>query len=117
MKNKFLLLLLMGTSIYTHAANFDDWTNEDFCRWIDAISIPEPILSEIEIRKIACTTSVEPSVSSIRPQVTPVSSVTTVQYPITTEHGTLFPSPSSQRSSHTRSADKFTFRINYKIKL
>ena len=84
------------------AQNFDDWSNEDLCRWIDAVIVPDPILSEIEVRELVCFSNSELNEVSI-------------QEPYISEYGTVFPSPKIKQHNHSNSGLKFIF--NYKITL
>ncbi len=84
------------------AQNFDDWSNEDLCRWIDAVIVPDPILSEIEVRELVFFSNSELNEVSI-------------QEPYRSENGTVFPSPKIKQHNHSNSGLKFIF--NYKITL
>ena len=88
----------------SYAKTFDDWSNEDLCRWIDALQVPEPILLEIEIRDLVCLDN---------PEIIEVST----QEPVSSEHGTLFPSPSSQNNPNKNTGSGIKFIFNYKVKL
>ena len=106
MKIKYLLVFiscLFGVSL---ANNLDDWSNEDLCRWVEAVSVPDPILLEIEVRELACFSNLDVSDNSI-------------QEPYATEHGTVFPSPSpsSNNGSNKNSVSGIRFIFNYRVKL
>lgn len=102
MKKIFLSIFLICLSVMSSAQNFDDWSNEDLCRWIDAVIVPDPILSEIEVRELVCFSNSELNEVSI-------------QEPYISEHGTVFPSPKIKQNNHSSSGLKFIF--NYKITL
>ena len=102
MKKIFLSIFLICLSVMSSAQNFDDWSNEDLCRWIDAVIVPDPILSEIEVRELVCFSNSELNEVSI-------------QEPYISEHGTVFPSPKIKQHNHSNSGLKFIF--NYKITL
>ena len=102
MKKIFLSISLICLSVMSSAQNFDDWSNEDLCRWIDAVIVPDPILSEIEVRELVCFSNSELNEVSI-------------QEPYISEHGTVFPSPKIKQNNHSSSGLKFIF--NYKITL
>ena len=102
MKKIFLSIFLICLSVMSSAQNFDDWSNEDLCRWIDAVIVPDPILSEIEVRELVCFSNSELNEGSI-------------QEPYLSEHGTVFPSPKIKQNNHSSSGLKFIF--NYKITL
>ena len=84
----------------SHANYLDDWTNEDFCRWMDANSIPEHISDEMYKRKVVCDNDSDLTKLSI-------------QKIYTEEDGTIFPSPKIKKSLKP----KLQFRLNYKITL
>lgn len=104
MKKLIMLLTLLGMCSSSYAKDFDDWSNEDLCRWIDALQVPDPILMEIEIRNLVCLA---------KPEIIEAS----IQEPVTSEHGTLFPSPSSQNNSNKNTGSGIRFIFNYKVKL
>ncbi len=104
MKNLIIFIYLISISANVVAKGLDDWTNEDLCRWIDALQIPDPILLEIEVRDIVCLTN---------PGIVEAS----IQEPYATEHGTVFPSPSSKKGSNKNSGSGIRFIFNYKVKL
>jgi len=99
---KYLFLFLICLLSTSYANYLDDWTNEDFCRWMDAEIIPEHISDEIYARKLVCLNNSE--VTELTSQATYVS-----------ENGTVFPSP--KPSANAKHESGFTFRINYKITL
>ena len=102
MKKIFLSIFLICLSVMSSAQNFDDWSNEDLCRWIDAVIVPDPILSEIQVRELVCFSNSELNEVSI-------------QESYISEHGTVFPSPKIKQNNHSSSGLKFIF--NYKITL
>jgi len=98
---KFIVVLFMSTLLSLSHANFlDDWTNEDFCKWMDANSIPEHISDEMYKRKVVCDNDSDLTKLSI-------------QKIYTEEDGTIFPSPKIKKSLKP----KLQFRLNYKITL
>ena len=104
MKKLLIVLTFLGMCSASYADTFDDWSNEDLCRWVDALQVPDPILLEIEIRDLVCLAN---------PEIIEVS----IKEPVSSEHGTLFPSPSSQNNSHTNTGSGIRFIFNYKFKL
>ena len=97
-----IFITLVSISANAVAKVLDDWSNEDLCRWIDAVIVPEPILSEIEVRELVCFSNSE------------LNEVSTQESYIS-EHGTVFPSPKIKQNNHSNSGLKFIF--NYKITL
>ena len=104
MKKMIILVTCLGFWSVSHAKSFDDWSNEDLCRWIDAVQVPDPILLEIEVRDLVCLSN---------PEIIEAS----IQEPYASEHGTVFPSPSSNNASNKNSGSGVRFIFNYKIKL
>ena len=104
MKKLILLLILISAFSVSVAESLDDWSNEDLCRWTDAISIPDSILLEIEFRDLACLNA---------PEIFEVS----IQEPYISEHGTVFPSPASLNRSNNHSGNGIRFIFNYKVTL
>jgi len=104
MKKLIILITFLSLWSVSHAESFDDWSNEDLCRWIDAVQVPDPILLEIEVRDLVCLSN---------PQIIEVS----IQEPYASEHGTVFPSPSSNNASNKNSGSGIRFIFNYKVKL
>ena len=100
MKKIIILIAFLGLWSVSHAKSFDDWSNEDLCRWIDAVQVPEPILLEIEVRDLVCLSN---------PEIIEAS----IQEPYASEHGTVFPSPSSNKNS----GSGIRLIFNYKVKL
>jgi len=100
MKKLIILITFLGFYSVSYANSFDDWSNEDLCRWIDAVQVPDPILLEIEVRDLVCLSNPE------------VIEVTTIE-PFASENGTLFPSSSSNKNS----GNGIRFIFNYKVKL
>ena len=103
MKN-LIFIAFLGLSTVSYAKSFDDWSNEDLCRWIDAVQVPDPILLEIEDRDLLCLSN---------SQIIEVS----IKEPYASEHGTVFPSPSSNNTSNINSGNGIRFIFNYKVKL
>jgi hypothetical protein len=102
---KQLLLLFLSTQINFSYANYlDDWTNEDLCRWMDAVSIPEHISDEMYARKVICFNDSE--AIELKTNSSNVN-----------ENGAVFPSPSPAVSPKVKPDNGFTFRVNYKITL
>jgi hypothetical protein len=81
MKKLIILITFLGFYSVSYAKSFDDWSNEDLCRWIDAVQVPDPILLEIEVRDLVCLSN---------PEIIEAS----IQEPYASEHGTVFPSAS-----------------------
>ena len=104
MKKLIILITFLGSWSVSHAKSFDDWSNEDLCRWIDADKVPEPILLEIKVRELVCLSNSQIIEASI-------------QEPYASEHGTVFPSPSSNNASNKNSGSGIRFIFNYKVKL
>ena len=50
-----LLLLSIGVTSISHAALFDDWSDNQLCEWMDQPSPPEIIESLVNKRKISCS--------------------------------------------------------------
>ena len=101
---KIILIAFIGLSTVSYANSFDDWSNEDLCRWIDAVQVPDPILLEIKVRDLVCLSNSE---------IIEVS----IQEPYASDHGTVFPSPSSNNASNKNSGSGVRFIFNYKVKL
>ena len=95
MKKSIILLTFLGMCSASYAKTFDDWSNEDLCRWVDALQVPDPILMEIEIRDLVCQSS---------PEIIEVS----IKESTPSEHGTLFPSPSTNKNTNTVSYTHLT---------
>ena len=104
MKKLIILITFLGFYSVSYAKSFEDWSNEDLCRWIDAVQVPDPILLEIEGRDLVCLSS---------PEIIEAS----IQEPYDSDHGTVFPSPSSNNSSNKNSGSGIRFIFNYKVKL
>ena len=104
MKKLIILITFLGFYSVSYAKSFDDWSNEDLCRWIDAVQVPDPILLEIEVRDLVCLSNSQIIEASI-------------QDPYASDHGTVFPSPSSNNASNKNSESGIRFIFNYKIKL
>ena len=104
MKKLIILLTSLAICSVSYAKSLDDWSNEDLCRWIDAVQVPDPILLEIEVRDLVCLSNSQIIEASI-------------QEPYASEHGTVFPSPSSNNRSSKNSGSGVRFIFNYKVKL
>ena len=104
MKKLIIVLTFLGICSTSYAKTFDDWSNEDLCRWIDAVQVPDPILLEIEVRDLVCLSN---------PEIIEAS----IQEPYASEHGTVFPSASSNNASNKNSESGIRFIFNYKVKL
>ena len=104
MKKLIILITFLGLCSASYAKTLDDWSNEDLCRWVDALQVPDPILMEIEIRDLVCLAN---------PEIIEVS----IKEPVSSEHGTLFPSPSSQNNPNKNTGSGIKFIFNYKVKL
>ena len=104
MNRLIILTTFLGLCSVSYANSFDDWSNEDLCRWIDAFQVPDPILLEIKVRDLVCLSN---------PEIIEAS----IQEPYASEHGTVFPSPSSNNASNKNSGSGVRFIFNYKIKL
>ena len=104
MKKLIILITLLGFYSVSYAKSFDDWSNEDLCRWIDAVQVPDPILLEIEFRDLVCLSN---------PEIIEAS----IQESYVSEHGTVFPSPSLNNTSNINSGSGIRFIFNYKVKL
>ena len=104
MKKLIILITFLGFYSVSYASSFEDWPNEDLCRWIDAVQVPDPILLEIEVRDLVCLSN---------PEIIEAS----IQEPYVSEHGTVFPSPSFNNTSNINSGGGIRFIFNYKVKL
>ena len=104
MKKLITVIIFIGLCTVSYAKSFDDWSNEDLCRWIDAVQVPDPILLEIEVRDLVCLSNSEIIEASI-------------QEPYASEYGTVFPSPSSNNNSNKNSGSGIRVIFNYKFKL
>ena len=101
MKKIILLVFTLGFLNVSLANDLSDWTTEDLCRWVDSVSIPEPISQEIDFREVICYENRE-------------SSQYALETPTYNEYVTVFPSPvikEKKKSSGLR------FIFNYKITL
>ena len=104
MKKLIILITFLVLWSVSHAKSFDDWSNEDLCRWIDADKVPDSILLEIKVRELVCLSN---------SQIIEVS----VQEPYASEYGTVFPSPSSYNASNKNLGSGIRVIFNYKFKL
>jgi hypothetical protein len=99
---KILIFVFVSIlSSISFAEDLSDWSNEDLCRWVDSVSIPEPISLEINMREVVCYDVLGLSQSAL-------------SVPISNEHGTVFPSPALQDK---KKATGLNFMFNYKITL
>ena len=103
-KNLIIIITFVGFYSVSYASSFEDWSNEDLCRWIDAVQVPDPILLEIEVRDLVCLSN---------PEIIEAS----IQEPYASEHGTVFPSPSFNKTSNINSGSGIRIIFNYKVKL
>jgi hypothetical protein len=134
MKKLIILISFLSLCTVSYAMSFDDWSNEDLCRWTDAEQVPDPILLEIEVRDLVClngpeiietsiqeTSIQETSIQETSIQETSIQETsiqeTSIQEPYASEHGTVFPSPSSNNHSNKNSGSGIRFIFNYKVKL
>jgi hypothetical protein len=119
MKKLIILISFLSLCTVSYAMSFDDWSNEDLCRWTDAEQVPDPILLEIEVRDLVCLNGpeiIETSIQETSIQETSIQE-TSIQEPYASEHGTVFPSPSSNNHSNKNSGSGIRFIFNYKVKL
>ena len=86
-----IFFLISSLTSATYAAYLDDWSNDALCGWMESASAPEYIQKEVEKREILCHGGIE--VSSL-PSKGNLSS----------ENGTLFPSPDSSLISELESS-------------
>ncbi len=99
---KIIILFLSISCVNVSLANdLSDWTDEDLCRWVDSVSIPEPISQEISLRDVICYDNQE-------------SSQYALETPTYNEYGTVFPSPVTKAK---KKANGIKFIFNYKITL
>ena len=54
MKKLLLLLILSFFSTISSAGYLDDWTDDQLCGWMDNLSPPEHIVSEVKMRDLSC---------------------------------------------------------------
>ena len=101
MKKFILIVFSMGFLNASLANDLSEWTTEDLCRWVDSVSIPDPISQEIDLREVICYENF-------------LSSQFALETPTFNEYGAVFPSPiikEKKKSSGLR------FIFNYKITL
>ena len=101
MKKIILLVFTLGFLNVSLANDLSDWTTEDLCRWVDSVSIPEPISQEIDLREVICYDNLE-------------SSQYALEAPAYKEYGTVFPSP---KVKDKKKSSGLRFIFNYKITL
>ena len=101
MEKIILLVFSLGFLNASLANDLSDWTSEDLCRWVDSVSIPDPISQEIDLREVICYDNLE-------------SSQYALETPTYNEHGTVFRSPSSKDK---KNVGGLRFIFNYKITL
>ena len=104
MKKKILFICLISFIGASLASDLSDWSNEDLCRWVDSVSIPEPISIEIKLREVICYANSELIESSLAA-------------PYQNEHGTVFPSPPADPQPLKKQGSGVNFSISYKITL
>jgi hypothetical protein len=102
--NKTLLIIFLVLARSASASDLTTWSNEDLCRWVDSVSIPEPISLEIKLREVICYEESDVVESSL-------------SVPYQNEHGTVFPSPKSSVEPVKKQGSGVNFSISYKITL
>lgn len=103
-KKYFILLFLNSVLSISYAESLNNWSKEDLCRWLDAVSIPDPIIVEIEARDLVCLK---------HPEIIKIST----KEAFTSDHGTVFPSPSIKNSPNNNLGTGIRFIFNYKFTL
>ena len=99
---KFILIVFSMCFLNASLANdLSEWTSEDLCRWVDSVSIPDPISQEIDLREVICYENLE-------------SSQYALETPTFNEYGTVFPSP---KVKDKKKSSGLRFIFNYKIML
>jgi hypothetical protein len=104
MKKSILFIFFTSFVGVSFASDLSNWSNEDLCRWVDSVSIPEPISLEIKLREVICYDNFELVESSLAA-------------PYQNEHGTVFPSPPSVPQPLKKQGSGVNFSISYKITL
>jgi hypothetical protein len=104
MKKRILFIFFTSFIGVSFASDLSNWSNEDLCRWVDSVSIPEPISLEIKLREVICYDNSELVKSSLAA-------------PYQNEHGTVFPSPRSVPQPLKKQGSGVNFSISYKITL
>ena len=104
MKKRILFIFFTSFVGVSFASDLSNWSNEDLCRWVDSVSIPEPISLEIKLREVICYDNSELVKSSLAA-------------PYQNEHGTVFPSPPSVPQPLKKQGSGVNFSISYKITL
>ena len=104
MKKSILFIFFTSFVGVSFASDLSNWSNEDLCRWVDSVSIPEPISLEIKLREVICYDNFELVESSL-------------VAPYQNEHGTVFPSPPSVPQPLKKQGSGVNFSISYKITL
>ena len=104
MKNRILFIFFTSLIGVSSASDLSSWSNEDLCRWVDSVSIPEPISLEIKLREVICYSNSELVESSLAA-------------PYQNEHGTVFPSPPADSQPVKKQGSGVNFSISYKITL
>ena len=104
MKKRILFIIFTSFVGVSFASDLSNWSNEDLCRWVDSVSIPEPISLEIKLREVICYDNAELVESSLAA-------------PYQNEHGTVFPSPPSVPQPLKKQGSGVNFSISYKITL
>ena len=104
MKKSILFIFFTSFVGVSFASDLSNWSNEDLCRWVDSVSIPEPISLEIKLREVICYDNSELVKSSLAA-------------PYQNEHGTVFPSPRSVPQPLKKQGSGVNFSISYKITL
>ena len=91
-----ILFLISSLTSATYAAYLVDWSNDALCGWMESASAPEYIQKEVEKREILCYGGIE---VSFLPDEANLSS----------ESGTVFPSPDSALISKIKSDKKKSY--------
>ena len=65
MKKRILFIFFTSFAGVSFASDLSNWSNEDLCRWVDSVSIPEPISLEIKLREVICYDNFELVESSL----------------------------------------------------
>ena len=90
--NKLQVFFLVSSlTSFSYAAYLDDWSNDDLCGWMESSSTPKYIQEEVKKRRIFCYGGKE------------VPSLPAVEN-LTSENGTLFPSPDPSLISELESS-------------
>ena len=96
MKKIIAIAFTLCTTNLAFASYLDAWSNDELCGWTSAANIPEHIRKEVEKREILCYGGIE---VSFLPDEANLSS----------ESGTVFPSPDSALISKIKSDKKKSY--------